>query len=95
MEKEIGAIVFLLVFNLPSHIIIFFTRLFGADEDGAGVFVLIFCSLMLLGDLIKVVMLATTDFTIRDSPKAAMIGLVAIFVVGYAAGVILQAISGI
>ncbi len=50
---------------------------------------LLFISLMLLGDLVKLVFLKTQDFKVRDTPKTVLYGLTSLYIVGYLALAIL------
>jgi hypothetical protein len=38
---------------------------------------------MLVGDLLKLVFLAVSDFTVRDTPRSVLYGLTLVYVVGY------------
>lgn len=51
---------------------------------------LLFCGLMLLGDIVKLIFIATTDFTVRDTPRAVLFGLTGFYVIGYIALLILE-----
>lgn len=61
-----------------------------ASKPGPGGALLTFAGLMLLGDLIKLVFLRVHDFSVRDTPKAALYGLTLVYVVGYAIILILE-----
>jgi hypothetical protein len=45
---------------------------------------------MLAGDLVKLVFLRVHDFTVRDTPRAALYGFALVYVVGYLAILIVE-----
>ncbi|GAB4569353.1 MAG: hypothetical protein Kow0077_01720 [Anaerolineae bacterium] len=80
IEREIIALVFTVV-NVLAHLSMVVTLL--ASQVTAPI--IGFCGFMLLGDLVKLVFLATTDFTVRDTPRAVMYGLILMYVGAYTA----------
>jgi len=87
-EREIIAMVFVILNNL-GH---WGMALSLASPPGPGSLFVIFCVLMLLGDLVKLVFLKVTDFTVRDTPRAVMYGLTSFYMVGYAVLLLLEAL---
>lgn len=82
LEREIIAMVFVIVNNLGHwSMVLLLTRVYADSTESA---FLIFGALMLLADLIKLRLLITTRFTVRDVPFSIMVGLTLFFVVGYA-----------
>lgn len=78
-EKEIIAMGFVILNNLGHWGILIALMSSGWSSSNFT----IFWALMLLGDLIKLVFLKVTKFTVRDTPPAAMYGLTLFYVVGY------------
>jgi hypothetical protein len=79
-EREIVAMVFVIVNNLGHWGMV----LALASEVGPGRLLVGFAGLMLLGDLVKLGFLMThPEFTVRDTPRAALYGLTLFYVVGY------------
>jgi hypothetical protein len=60
---------------------------------GAGSLLTAFAGLMLGGDLVKLVFLAVSDFTVRDTPRSVLYGLTLAYVVGYVVILALQALA--
>lgn len=81
VNREIVAMVFVILNNL-GHMAMLTALLVHAGTDGH---LVLFASLMLTGDVIKIVFLKTSDFTVRDTPRAVLFGLTLGYVVGYAA----------
>ena len=77
LEKEIIAAGFVVLNNL-AH----WGMLLALAAPSAAP-VVPFAGLMLLGDLIKLVFLRTSDFTVRDTPRSVLYGLTLFYVVGY------------
>lgn len=78
-EREIVAMAFVILNNL-GH---WGMTLALVTEPGPGGLLPGFAALMLLGDLVKLVFLRKHDFSVRDTPKAALYGLTSVYVVGY------------
>jgi len=78
-EKEIVAMLFVIFNNLAhwSAFILLF------DNQPPFYLISIFWAAMLLGDLVKIVFLYVHNFTVRDTPKIAMVGLTGFYVLGY------------
>jgi hypothetical protein len=86
-EREIVAMVFVIVNNL-GH---WGMALALASEVGPGRLLLGFAGLMLLGDLVKLgFLIGHPEFTVRDTPRAALYGLTLFYVVGYVLILILE-----
>lgn len=62
-----------------------------ARDDGLGSLLVAFAALMLAGDLVKLVFLATSGFRVRDVPPGAVYGLTGAYAAGYAALLVMQA----
>jgi hypothetical protein len=62
-----------------------------ARDPGADTALVAFAALMLAGDLVKLVFLATSGFRVRDLPRAAVFGLTGAYAAGYAALLLMQA----
>jgi len=60
---------------------------------GPGWLLALFAGLMLAGDLVKLAFLKTSDFTVRDTPKAALYGLTGFCVAGYALILLFEALA--
>jgi uncharacterized membrane protein YkgB len=79
-EREIVAMVFVII-NSVGH---WGMLLALASQVGPDRLLLGFAGLMLLGDLVKLGFLMThPEFTVRDTPRAALYGLTLFYVVGY------------
>ncbi|MFC2046385.1 hypothetical protein ACFLTC_02555 [Chloroflexota bacterium] len=78
-EREIVAMAFLILNNLGHWGMVIAL----AAEPGPDWMLPAFAALMLLGDLVKLVFLKVHDFTVRDTPKAALYGLTSVYVAGY------------
>lgn len=85
-DREIVGMVFILGMNV-GHIAMLIALARDADVGG---FLVAFALLMLAGDLVKLVFLATTGFTVRSVPRAAVYGLVGTYAVGYAALILIE-----
>ena len=85
-DREIVGMVFIVGMN-AGHIAMLIALARDADVGG---FLVAFALLMLAGDLVKLVFLATTGFTVRSVPRAAVYGLVSLYVVGYVLLIILE-----
>ena len=88
-DREIVGMVFILGMNV-GHIAMLIALARDADVGG---FLVAFALLMLAGDLVKLVFLATTGFTVRAVPRAAVYGLVGVYVVGYAALIVIELVA--
>lgn len=80
-EREIVGVVFILAMN-AGHIAMLAALL--RDPD-TGALLAAFAALMLAGDLVKLVFLATTGFAPRSAPRAVAYGVVGAYVAGYVA----------
>lgn len=79
-EREIVAMAFVILNNV-AHWGMVVALLF---QPGPGWLLLAFASLMLVGDLVKLVFLRVhTEFSVRDTPRIALYGLTGAYVVGY------------
>lgn len=83
-DREIVGMAFILAMN-AGHLAMLWALL----RDDVGGHLLTFAALMLAGDLVKLVFLKTTGFTVRSVPRAAVYGLVGTYVAGYVALIIL------
>lgn len=83
-DREIVGMAFILAMNV-GHLAMLWALL----RDDVGGHLLTFAALMLAGDLVKLVFLKTTGFTVRSVPRAAVYGLVGTYVAGYVALIIL------
>jgi hydrogenase/urease accessory protein HupE len=88
LEREIVAMAFVILNNL-GHWSITATLLTKPIPDQA---LLLFSSLMLFGDLVKLAFLIIHDFDVRDTPKTVLYGLTGIYIAGYLAVAILELI---
>jgi uncharacterized membrane protein YidH (DUF202 family) len=86
-NREIVAMGFVVLNNL-GHLAMLTALVMHAGTDGH---LVLFASLMLAGDIIKIVFLKTSNFTVRDTPAAVLFGLTSAYVVGYAALIALAA----
>jgi hypothetical protein len=80
-ERELVAMAFVVVNNL-GHWGMVVAML---AVPGPGWRLPLFCGLMLLGDLVKLVFLKMHDFQVRDVPRVVLYGLTGFYVVGYVA----------
>lgn len=87
LEREVIGIVFVPVM-LAGHLGM--TLALARDAD-AGASLVAFCALVLAGDLVKLLFLATSDFRVRDLPRAAVMGLTGLYAAGYVALLVMQA----
>ncbi|MAT41001.1 MAG: hypothetical protein CL609_01580 [Anaerolineaceae bacterium] len=78
-EKEIIAMVFIIVNNLAHWGIVY--SLF--TQVNHSLYLLLFFVFMLVGDLVKIIFIKTTNFTVRDLPKSALYGLTIFYIIGY------------
>lgn len=62
-----------------------------ARDEGLGAPLVAFAALMLAGDLVKLAFLATSGFTVREVPPAAVYGLTGAYAAGYLALLLMQA----
>lgn len=77
LEREIFAMGFVLLNNLAHWGMVL------ALASTINAPVIPFAGLVALGDLVKVYFLYTSDFQVRDTPKAVMIALTLMYVVAY------------
>ena len=70
------------VLNNLGHVAMLAALFIHAGTDGH---LVLFASLMLIGDVIKLIFLKTSDFTVRETPRAVLFGLTSAYAVGYAA----------
>ena len=82
-QRELVSIAFV-IFNDLAHWAMYFALASGIAPT---VGVVVYCALMMAGDLAKIVFFATTDYTVRRIPKPVLLAGVAAFVVAY--GVVL------
>lgn len=85
-DHETIGMVFILGMNV-GHIAMLIALARDADVGGL---LVAFAILMLAGDLVKLVFLATTGFTVRSVPRAAVYGLVGAYVAGYVALILIE-----
>lgn len=83
-DREIVGMAFIVAMN-AGHLAML-AALLRDDVEG---YLITFAALMLAGDLVKLVFLRTTGFTVRSVPRAAVYGLVGAYVAGYVALIIL------
>jgi hypothetical protein len=62
------------------------------SKPGPGGLILAFATLMLLGDLVKLVFLRVHGFTVRDYPRTLLYGLTLVYVTGYAVVLALEVV---
>lgn len=86
IEREIIAMAFVVLNNL-GHWGLTVALLTNPKPSQA---LLTFCTLMLVGDLVKIAFLRAHDFAVRDIPKTVLYGLIAVYIVGYLALVLLE-----
>jgi hypothetical protein len=79
LEREIIAMVFVIVNNL-GHWGMTIALLADPKPTNA---LLRFGVLMLVGDLLKLVFLKTSDFKVRETPPSILYGLTASYIIGY------------
>ena len=84
-DREIVGMVFIVAMNI-GHLAMLAALL----RDDVGGHLLTFAALMLAGDLVKLVFLKTTGFTVRSVPPAAVYGLVGAYVAGYVALILIE-----
>jgi hypothetical protein len=77
LEREIIAMGFVILNNLGHWGMVL------ALAGPADAPVVAFAGLFLLGDLVKLVFLRTSDFSVRDTPRAVLYGLTGFYVAGY------------
>ncbi len=80
-EREVVGMAFVIGMN-AGHLAMLVALLRYEGLDGA---LLAFAALMLAGDLVKLVFLATTGFRVRTVPPAAVYGLTGAYAAGYVA----------
>jgi len=85
-DREIVGMAFILAMN-TGHIAMLVAL---GRDPGVGSYLVAFAALMLAGDLVKLVFLATTGFTVRSVPPAVVYGLVGTFVAGYVALIVIE-----
>jgi hypothetical protein len=78
-DKEIIAMIFL-VFNIVAHWGILFSL---ARVENAGIFLTYFALFMLAGDIVKIIFIKTTGFTVRDYSQSVLYGLTGFYIFGY------------
>lgn len=78
-EKELNAMIFILINNLAHWGILYslFTQI------NFHFHLLMFFVFMLAGDLVKILFLKTSTFTVRDLPKSVLYGLTILYITGY------------
>jgi hypothetical protein len=78
-EKEIIAMVFIIMNNLAHWGIVY--SLF--TQVNNSLYLLLFFIFMLVGDLVKIIFIKTSNFTVRDLSKSVLYGLTFFYIVGY------------
>lgn len=84
--REIVAMIFV-VFNNLGHWGMLIAL---AARSGPGAALAAFAALMLAGDLVKLVFLKTSGFTVPNTPRAVLYGLTGVYVAGYALILLLE-----
>lgn len=84
-EKEIIAMIFIIVNNLAHWGIIYSL----GTQVNHLFYLLMFFVFMLAGDLVKLIFIKTTNFSVRDVPKSVLYGLTLFYIVGYSIQIIL------
>lgn len=84
--REIVGMVFIVGMNV-GHLAMLIAL---ARDAGLGGFLVAFALLMIAGDLVKLVFLATTGFRVRSTPPAAVYALVGAYLAGYAVLIVTQ-----
>jgi hypothetical protein len=87
LEREVIGMAFIPLM-LAGHVAM--TVALARDGDLGG-YVFAFGGLMLAGDLVKLVFLATSGFRVRDLPPAVPFALTGAYAAGYAALLLMQA----
>jgi len=85
-ERELVAMGFVVLNNLGHWGVV--VAMLAAP--GPGWRLPVFCALMLLGDIVKLVFLKVHSYQVRDVPRAALFGLTGFYAVGYAAILLLD-----
>ena len=81
-NKEIFAMIFVLFNNLAHWgVVIAMTNM--ANMANLTINLILFYSLMLTGDLVKIIFLKTSGFKIDGVPQYALYGLTGVFIAGY------------
>jgi hypothetical protein len=88
IEREVTAAVFV-IFNNAAHVAMIAAVLRGVSAGWIGAFAL----LMLAGELVKIVFLRTTGFTVRDASTGLLVRLTAGYAAIYAAVAVLAALG--
>ncbi len=78
-EKELNAMIFILINNL-AHWGIFYSLF---TQINFHFHLLMFFVFMLAGDLVKILFLKTSTFTVRNLPKSVLYGLTILYITGY------------
>jgi hypothetical protein len=87
-EREVIAMAFVILNNLAHWgMVVALT-----SPPGPGALLRIFAVFMLAGDLVKLVFLRVSGFTVRDTPPFVLYGLTLVYVVGYGVLLLLQAL---
>jgi hypothetical protein len=84
--REIVSMIFVLL-NNAGH---WGTVIALASEPGPGALLPAFASLMLLGDLVKLLFFKVHDFTVRGVSRAVLYGLTSVYIVGYLVTLLLE-----
>lgn len=85
-DREIVGVVFILLMNVGHWCM---TIALARDAD-LGAHLVVFCALMLAGDLVKLAFLRTTGFRVRAIPPAVVYGLTGVYAAGYVVLLLLQ-----
>ncbi len=88
-NREILAMGFIIL-NVIGHWGMTYTLM---TNPGPGPLLSVFASLMLLGDLVKLLFLRLHSYSVRDLPRSVMYGLTAFYAVGYAAILLIELLS--
>ena len=86
IEREIVAMLFVLVNNVGHWSVVIAL----AADDVPTTLIVTFGILLLVGDLLKLAFLATTNFTVRQIPRSVLYGLTIAYVVGYSSLLLLE-----
>lgn len=88
LEREIIAMIFILFNNLGHWGIVAGL----STAEGPGSLLMTFCVFLILGDLVKLRFIATTGFSVRGASRAVMLALPGLFIAGYVAVLLVEAL---
>lgn len=89
LEKDIISMIFVLFNNIAHWGIVFVLGVSSFNKT----FLFAFFILMLIGDLIKLIFIHTSNFSVRDLPRSALYILTGTYIAGYIIQILLLAIS--